>query len=97
MSLSCLTSLMFGKRVLRGEYGMAGPGLGDKSTIPENATLFSISLLGKKIRFNVREHYVTSRSVGESIYGPRLDQRSVLIHENYLGVSSEVRARKLVS
>ncbi|GBM52242.1 hypothetical protein AVEN_31059-1 [Araneus ventricosus] len=30
--------------------------LGDKSMIPENATLFSISLLGKKIRLNVREN-----------------------------------------
>ncbi|GBL95304.1 hypothetical protein AVEN_37753-1 [Araneus ventricosus] len=54
--------LWFGREFYRGKYGMIGsiqvwtPDLGDKSMIPENATLFSISLLGKKIRLNVREN-----------------------------------------
>ncbi|GBM35164.1 hypothetical protein AVEN_140762-1 [Araneus ventricosus] len=70
MSLSCLTSPMFGKRVLQGQVwdGRAWtPDLGDelsdhfgdlvdKSMIPEKAALFSISLLRKKIHLNVREN-----------------------------------------
>ncbi|GBM02243.1 hypothetical protein AVEN_108798-1 [Araneus ventricosus] len=36
-----------------GDLGNKFGYLGEKSIIPENATLFSISLLGKKIRLNV--------------------------------------------
>ncbi|GBO38951.1 hypothetical protein AVEN_73504-1 [Araneus ventricosus] len=54
--------LLLGKEFYRGKYGMTGssqdwsPDLGDKSMIPENASLFSIFLLGKKIRLNIREN-----------------------------------------
>nr|GBN85027.1 hypothetical protein AVEN_83343-1 [Araneus ventricosus] len=53
---------MVGKRILQGlvynDRQRPDPGdkfgdLGDKSKIPENAILFSISLLGEEIRFNI--------------------------------------------
>ncbi|GBM44322.1 hypothetical protein AVEN_232114-1 [Araneus ventricosus] len=65
--------LWLGREFYRGKYGIIGssqtctPDFGDKSMIPENATLFSISLLGKKIRLNARENSVTSRPIGESM------------------------------
>ncbi|GBM62086.1 hypothetical protein AVEN_221772-1 [Araneus ventricosus] len=58
MSLSYLANLMVGKRVLQGYVwnDRKRPGLdpclwrvGDKSKIPENAIIFSISLLGEEI------------------------------------------------
>ncbi|GBM27173.1 hypothetical protein AVEN_108497-1 [Araneus ventricosus] len=61
---SCFPAMLIlwlGREFYRGKYGMTGSSqawsldlgdksgdLGDKSMIPENATLFSISLLGKK-------------------------------------------------
>ncbi|GBN10733.1 hypothetical protein AVEN_190002-1 [Araneus ventricosus] len=56
--------------------------------IPENATLFSISLLGKKIGSNVREN-----STGKIYKGRTWIREVVLIHWNDFGVSSTVRAR----
>ncbi|GBM74911.1 hypothetical protein AVEN_67641-1 [Araneus ventricosus] len=65
---SCFPAMLFlwlEREFSRGNHGVTGSGhsgtldlgdLGDKSMIPENATLFSISLLGKKIRSNVREN-----------------------------------------
>ncbi|GBN57919.1 hypothetical protein AVEN_49239-1 [Araneus ventricosus] len=47
--------LWLGREFCRGKYGMIGsgqdwtPDLGDKSKIPENAIIFSISLLGEEI------------------------------------------------
>ncbi|GBN75869.1 hypothetical protein AVEN_77893-1 [Araneus ventricosus] len=61
--------LWLGREFYRGKYGMTVSSqtwtpdlgdhfgnLGDKLMIPENATSFSISLLGKKIRLNVLEN-----------------------------------------
>ncbi|GBM68995.1 hypothetical protein AVEN_183250-1 [Araneus ventricosus] len=53
--------LWLGREFYRGKYEMTGgseawtPDLGDKSKIPENAILSSISLLGEEIRLNVRD------------------------------------------
>ncbi|GBO24133.1 hypothetical protein AVEN_109077-1, partial [Araneus ventricosus] len=64
-----LTSLIVGKEFDRGKHGVTGSGhsgtpdlddkfgdLSDKSMILENVSLFSI--LGKKIRSNVRENSI---------------------------------------
>ncbi|GBN23434.1 hypothetical protein AVEN_46623-1, partial [Araneus ventricosus] len=62
MSLSCLASLIVGREFYRGKHGVTGssrsgtPDLVEKSVIPENATLFSIFLLGKEILLNIREN-----------------------------------------
>ncbi|GBN36989.1 hypothetical protein AVEN_164435-1 [Araneus ventricosus] len=74
--------LWLGREFYRGKHGVTASDhsetpdlgdkfgdLGDKSMIPENATLFLISQLGKKMRSNVRENsnkdryapYLTSR------------------------------------
>ncbi|GBL98295.1 hypothetical protein AVEN_222072-1 [Araneus ventricosus] len=42
--------------------------LDDKSIIPENVTLFSISLLGKKIRLNVRENSMWRHGLSGRVY-----------------------------
>ncbi|GBO18894.1 hypothetical protein AVEN_201618-1 [Araneus ventricosus] len=60
--------LWLGREFYRGKYGMTGSSeawtpdlgdrfgdLGDNSKIPENASLFSISLLGEEIFLNVRD------------------------------------------
>ncbi|GBN25552.1 hypothetical protein AVEN_22466-1 [Araneus ventricosus] len=44
------------------------PNLGEKSMIPENATLFSISLLGKEICLNIRENFMCRDGLSERIY-----------------------------
>ncbi|GBN18019.1 hypothetical protein AVEN_109882-1 [Araneus ventricosus] len=62
MSLSFLAIFIVGEGIYRGKHGETDsghsktPDLGDKSMIPENATLSSISLLGTKISSNVREN-----------------------------------------
>ncbi|GBO12508.1 hypothetical protein AVEN_185975-1 [Araneus ventricosus] len=75
------------------------PDLGDKSMIPENATLFSISLSEKKIRSNVRENSTRRHCLSGRIYKGRtwIREEKVLIHLNEFGVSSAVRVRKPVS
>ncbi|GBN00679.1 hypothetical protein AVEN_207371-1 [Araneus ventricosus] len=96
---------MVGKRFYRGEYGLTSnslawtPDLGDKSTIPENAILFSISLLGKKIRLNVPENSMRRHSLSGRVYKVRswIREECVLIDWNNFGVSSAAQARKLVS
>ncbi|GBL78550.1 hypothetical protein AVEN_65153-1 [Araneus ventricosus] len=61
--------LWLGRELCKGKYGMTGSSqawtldFGDKSKIPENASLFSISLLGEDIRlmYEMIPCYVTAR------------------------------------
>ncbi|GBM25597.1 hypothetical protein AVEN_181713-1 [Araneus ventricosus] len=100
--------LWLGRDFYKGKYGMTGSGqswtpdlgegLGDKSKIPENAIIFSISLLGAEIRFLQRfpcdatssqKHY---KYTAAGIDGERLWSANVF--EESLGVSSAVRAER---
>ncbi|GBM94138.1 hypothetical protein AVEN_149545-1 [Araneus ventricosus] len=109
---SAMLVLWLGREFYRGKYGMTGSSqawtpdldnkfgdLGDKSMISENATLFSISLLGKKIRLNVRENSMSRHRLSGRVYKGRswIREHCVLIDWNNFGVSSAARARKLVS
>ncbi|GBM37793.1 hypothetical protein AVEN_26794-1 [Araneus ventricosus] len=101
--------LCLGREFYRGKYGMTesrqdwtpdlGDHFGDKSMIPVNATLFSISLLGKKICLNIRENSMRRHGLSGRVYKGRswIREQCVLIHWNDFGVSSAVRARKAVS
>ncbi|GBM22037.1 hypothetical protein AVEN_242705-1 [Araneus ventricosus] len=95
--------LWLGREFYKVKYGVTGSGrsgtpdfgdLGDKSMIPENATLFSISLLGKEIRLNIRENSMCRHVLSGRVYKDRVWIRErVWIHWNDFGVSSSVRAR----
>ncbi|GBN90574.1 hypothetical protein AVEN_149229-1 [Araneus ventricosus] len=60
---------MVGKRVLQGQvWDTLGCELGDKSMIPENSTLFSISPLGKKIHLNIRENSMRPHGLSRRLH-----------------------------
>ncbi|GBL73086.1 hypothetical protein AVEN_128240-1 [Araneus ventricosus] len=69
--------------------------LGDKSMIPENATLFSISLLGKKIRSNVRENSMRRHGLSGRVYKDRIWIRESSVGPT--GTTLEFRLQKLVN
>ncbi|GBN68805.1 hypothetical protein AVEN_247110-1 [Araneus ventricosus] len=80
--LPAMLVLWLGREFYRGKYRITdssqvwtpdfgdklGDHFGDKSMIPENATLFSISLLGKKIPLNVRENSMRRHGMSGRVY-----------------------------
>ncbi|GBN39696.1 hypothetical protein AVEN_91597-1 [Araneus ventricosus] len=93
--------LWLGREFYRGKFGMTGlgqawtPDLGDKSKIPENEIIFSISLLGPEIRIS-QEFPCTVTPCHYNYTAVGFDGER-LWNANDFGDSSAVRAGKLVS
>ncbi|GBM40574.1 hypothetical protein AVEN_245686-1 [Araneus ventricosus] len=69
-----------------------GDKLGDEIWDLKDAGIFSISLLGEKIRHEcARTFHVTSRPLGETIYGECLDDGGVLVDWDRLAARTSLK------